>query len=273
MFNLTDLTPDKIKSFHDDGVICIKSCIPDVWLSRIARAIDDDILNPGPFVHGYETSDGVGRFRGNLRTWETDPTFRAFCLSNEMGRIAAKILDSASIRLFYDQMFVKEPNTPNPTRWHNDQPYWPIKGYQNLSFWFSPDNVTSETGALQFVRGSHKWNKWFQPETFGATAAHEAYERNPDYISMPDIDADRSDYDIVSWDLAPGDVYVFHGLTVHGSSGNQSQTERRRGYTVRYCGDDISYDTRPGTNTNLRCEKHTHGASLSEPRYPEVWGS
>lgn len=34
---------------------------------------------------------------------------------------------------------------------------------------------------------------------------------------MPNIDAKREDYGIVTWDLNPGDVYVFHATTVHGA--------------------------------------------------------
>ena len=93
---------------------------------------------------------------------------------------------SDRVNLLYDQFFVKESDTPNTTRWLNDQPYWPIRGRQVLSFWFSPDPVTAETGALEFIRGSHRWDKWFQPERFGDTTAHDHYERNPDKIAALD---------------------------------------------------------------------------------------
>ncbi len=77
-------------------------------------------------------------------------------------------------------------------------------------------------------------------------------------------------YDIISWDLEPGDVYVFHGLTVHGAGGNATINRRRRGYTVRYTGDDIVYDTRSGTNNHLRNTALKDGDALDSEQYPVV---
>ena len=88
---------------------------------------------------------------------------------------------------------------------------------------------------------------------------------------MPDIDADRDGYDIVSWDLEPGDAYVFHGLTVHGAGGNLTGQVRRRGYTVRYTGDDVTYDTRPGTSKPLQTDLLAHGDALDCEMFPVVW--
>ena len=156
------------------------------------------------------------------------------------------------------------------TRWHNDQPYWPIRGWQVLSIWIALDSTTAETGRVEFIRGSHKWDRWFQPEVFGKTAAINPYERNPDFEDIPDIEADRDSYDIISWDLEPGDVYVFHAMTVHGAGGNNSGTRRRRGYTVRYTGDDVIYDVRKGLSQPLLCDELDPGDPLDSTRYPVV---
>ncbi|NKB56407.1 MAG: hypothetical protein GKS00_08730 [Alphaproteobacteria bacterium] len=139
------------------------------------------------------------------------------------------------------------------------------------TFWLALDPVTAESGAMEFVRGSHKWNRWFQPEKFGDTNAHDDYERNPNYEPIPDIENTRNDFDIVSWDLAPGDAYVFHGLTVHGAGGNLHREHRRRGYAVRYTGDDVAYDTRPGPNEHLRCAILSDGDPLDSAQFPVVW--
>jgi ectoine hydroxylase-related dioxygenase (phytanoyl-CoA dioxygenase family) len=267
----TMLSEQDIRAYHDDGAMVLRGVVSPLWLTRIADAIARDIAEPGPFVHGYPATGGKGRFHGNLRIWEHDAELRDFCLNSPLPGLAACLLGSENVNLLYDQMFVKEASTPNPTRWHNDQPYWPIRGWQVLSFWLSPDPVTRDSGALEFIRGSHKWHKFFQPERFGETEAHDDYERNPDYLTIPDIDAARGDYDIVSWDLEPGDLYVFHALTVHGAGGNVRGDVRRRGYTVRYTGDDIHYDTRSGTNEHLRSPEFADGDALTAPRYPQVW--
>ena len=236
------VTQSDIDAYNEDGAVPLRGVISPGQLEQLASAIEDDIRNPGPFYHGYDSDEG--KFHGNLRLWESHPIFRDICLNSGLPAIAQVFFSSRKINLLYDQLFVKEAAMGQRTRWHNDQPYWPIQGWQVLSLWIALDKTTAENGRLEFVRGSHRWNRWFQPETFGKTEAINKYERNPDFEDMPDIEADRDSYDIVSWDLEPGDVYLFHAMTLHGAGGNSLQHGRRRGYTSR---------TTPGCPDRERC--------------------
>ena len=261
--------PADIEAFDADGAVLLKGVIGREWLDRVAAAIERDIENPGPFFHGYDT-EGRGRFHGNLRIWQTDPDFRAYCFESGLAGLAAQFLGASRVNLLYDQLFVKEPGTAQPTRWHNDQPCWPVRGWQVMSFWLALDPTTAENGRLEFVRGSHRWDRWFQPEAFGKTTVN-TYDDNPDYEEMPDIDAARGDYDIVAWDMEPGDVIAFHALAVHGAGGNLRADVRRRGYTVRYTGDDARFDPRPGTAKALWAEDLRDGDPMDGDLYPVVW--
>tara|TARA_B100001769_G_scaffold270981_1_gene263065 strand:+ start:3001 stop:3819 length:819 start_codon:yes stop_codon:yes gene_type:complete len=256
-----------------DGAVPLRNVVSDKWLSVVEAGVDRDIREPGPFVHGYVPDNGIGKFHGNIRIWETDPEMARFCTQGPLVSLAKQFFESSKINLFYDQLFVKEPGTENRTRWHNDLPYWPVRGQQIMSFWVALDSVSIESGGLEFIKGSHLWDVWYQPETFGKTAGHGEYERNPDYVDIPDIEAARDGYEIISWDLEPGDVYAFHAMTVHGAGGNLRSDVRRRGYTVRYCGDDAVYDTRKGTQGHLRSEVHDDGDELDSDQYPLVWSS
>ena len=197
--------------FDRDGAVLMKGVVPAAWLSVLADAIEHDIAEPGPYFTGYRPE--VGRFHGNQRVWEKDEGFRAFCCEGPLREPAARFLGAERLNLFYDQLFVKEPGTPQPTRWHNDQPYWPVRGWPVMSFWLPLDPVTRESGALAFVAGSHRWERWFQPEPFAEGGA--AYEQGEGYEPMPDIDA--GGYRILSWDMEPGDALAFHAMTVHGA--------------------------------------------------------
>ena len=263
------ITPADIDSYDADGAVLLKGVIGREWLDRVAAAIERDIEKPGPFFHGYDT-EGRGRFHGNLRIWETDPDFRAYCFESGLAEIAAGFFGASKVNLLYDQLFVKEPGTEQPTRWHNDQPYWPVWGWQVMSFWLALDPTMAENGRLEFVRGSHRWDRWFQPEAFGKTEVN-TYDENPDYEKMPDIDAARSDYDILAWDMEPGDVIAFHALAVHGAGGNMRDDVRRRGYTVRYTGDDARFDPRPGTAKALWTDELADGDPMDCNLYPVVW--
>ena len=63
---------------------------------------------------------------------------------------------------------------------------------------------------------------------------------------MPDIEANRDDYRLLSWGLEPGDCIAFHFLTVHGAPGNLSQSTRRRAFAARFTGADATYIRRQG---------------------------
>ena len=257
-----------IEAYDRDGVVTLRGLINSTDLRKLKEAIEEDIRAPGPYFHGYESDEG--NFHGNLRLWETHAAFRDMCLNSELPEIARTFFGASKTNLFYDQLFVKEAKMSQRTRWHNDQPYWPIRGWQVLSIWIALDKTTAENGRVEFVRGSHKWNRWFQPEVFGKTAAIQRYERNPEFEDIPDIESDRDNYDIISWDLEPGDVYVFHGLTVHGAGGNALIDGRRRGYAIRYTGDDVTYDVRPGLSQPLVCADLAPGDPLDSERYPVV---
>jgi ectoine hydroxylase-related dioxygenase (phytanoyl-CoA dioxygenase family) len=267
-----ELTEEQIRTYEEDGACVLRGVIDETWREKLADAIERDIAKPGPYYHGYDAEDGEGRFHGNLRVWQNDDAFHQYCHTSPLPNLAQQFFRSSRVNLLYDQLFVKEPGTTNPTRWHNDQPYWAVRGGHVLSFWMSLDPVTEDSGALKFIRGSHKWDRWFQPERFGKTVAGEGYERNENYEPMPDVDAHLEDYDIVTWDLEPGDVYVFQGLTVHGAGGNLRQDRRRRGYTVRYTGDDARYDTRPGTSEPLRDASMKDGDLMRAPLFPQIIG-
>ena len=58
---------------------------------------------------------------------------------------------------------------------------------------------------------------------------------------------------------------------LHGAAGNASEQVRRRGYAVRYTGNDVTYSTRPGTNLDLRNSVLRDGDPLDSAQYPRVW--
>jgi ectoine hydroxylase-related dioxygenase (phytanoyl-CoA dioxygenase family) len=108
--------------------------------------------------------------------------------------------------------------------------------------WIPLDPVPIET-CPEFIAGSHNWGQWFLPRKFSGID----YDHSDETLkTMPDINAHRDDYDIRSWALQPGDAIAFHFLTVHGAPSNHSSTHRRRGFAVRWLGDDAVYAQRSG---------------------------
>ncbi len=121
-----------------------------------------------------------------------------------MAETAGRLMQSKTVRLYHDHMLTKEPGTRQPTPWHQDQPYYNIEGRQNASFWIPVDPV-SRASTLEFVAGSHR-GPWLMPRSFLDSQAKWFPEGT--LADLPDIEAHRTDFPILGWELEPGDVRV-----------------------------------------------------------------
>jgi ectoine hydroxylase-related dioxygenase (phytanoyl-CoA dioxygenase family) len=169
--------------------------------------------------------------------WKRVDLLRDLIYYGPFAHWAKQLMGANEVRFFYDQIFIKEPGTDAPTPWHQDLSFWPIRGEQICSFWIPCDPVTRENSGLMYVKGSHLW-----PQRFKAIS--------PDYVAtiiddtmddIPDINAHPEQYDLVDWEMEPGDILMFHPLTLHGSYGNASRVRRRRALALRWTGDDVVY--------------------------------
>ena len=63
-----------------------------------------------------------------------------------------------------------------------------------------PTTQISKETCLRFVKGSHRWGKWFHPIKFGS---HLTYNLEEDfafeYEDVPDVE--NGGFDILSWEL------------------------------------------------------------------------
>lgn len=258
-----------IAAYERDGVVCLRGAFDADWIARLRGAVERDIAAPGPNATNFAEGSTVGTFFGDMFMWRRDPDFRAAALASPAAAIAAGLMRSAHADFFYDQLFVKEPGTAHPTPWHQDQPYWPVKGWQIASVWIALDRVDRGNGAVEFVAGSHKWSVNFRPTPF--RKGHEIKFTSSDLAAIPDIDAERATYDIRHWDMEAGDCLVFHAMIVHGAPGNLTPGTRRRGLALRYSGDDVRYDPRPGTFQFPHTPDLTAGAPMTCDLFPRVW--
>lgn len=262
-----ELSPSDVEAFQCDGVICIRGAIPRDWIDRMAEAVERTIAQPTPIGAAISMQDKG--FTNDIFMWLADAEYRAFIFESPAVRLAHRAIGSHSVTFFYDQVFVKEPGAQVQTPWHHDLTFWPIEGRQICSIWMPLDPVTRESSGLEYVRGSHLWNKRFK----AVSPDYHPYLLDSDLEDPPDIDAHREAYDLVSWDMDPGDVLIFHPLVVHGSAGNSSTTRRRRALTTRWLGDDVVYAPRRATmplppEHGLHPGEHLHG-----PLFPLVLGT
>jgi hypothetical protein len=260
------VTPETRARFERDGVAFLPGVFDTAWIGYMRDAVEAAMASPGPLSDNFSRSPAQGKFYGEHFLWPRHAAFRRIALESPLPPVAAALMGSKVATLAWDQVFVKEPHTAAESHWHQDQPYAWVDGKQNVSFWISLDEVTREGGAVEFVKGSHRWNRWFEPKSFNPDRQYAA----GDYEPMPDISNRRGEYDIVHFDTKPGDVVAFHLSIVHYASGNHTPG-RRRAISLRYAGDDATYAVRKRGPKLPRDPGLKHGDPLRGELFPVAW--
>jgi ectoine hydroxylase-related dioxygenase (phytanoyl-CoA dioxygenase family) len=264
--------------FARDGAGVLRGVIPQPWIERMRAAIDGALRREGPLAVNLAPRT-KGAFFNDLFLWRLNEDFRAFVFESPLPRLAADILAADEVRLFYDQLFVMEPRGETGTPWHQDLPYWPIRGPDVISIWVPFDSVSPENGVVSYVKGSHRWDKLIRPTSPRLAADGRADEMSTSGNGK-DFDPADPDLEFLAWNLEPGDVLVHHAMTVHGAPANNTQDRRRRAIAVRFAGPQTRYDPRPGTwihDTRVRAHLPLPdlqaGDALRGELFPRVWPS
>jgi ectoine hydroxylase-related dioxygenase (phytanoyl-CoA dioxygenase family) len=137
------------------------------------------------------------------------------------------------------------------------------------------DVVTADSGAMRYVRGSHRWGSFFRTNNFASQGQGlEPGQNEEGQIQLPDIEGTPEKYDVVTYPSNPGDVIVHHSNLIHGSGPNYSGDRTRRAVSFRFAGDDVRYrhhrsaPPQPHHRHNLR-----DGDVLDSDQFPIVWRS
>ena len=264
-----------IETYARDGFACLRGVCGPEWIERMRGAVERIKHAPGPLRQRFRPDD-PGEFFSEKLMWTFDADFRTYVFESPVASAVAALLRSQKLNIFFDQILVKEPGTDAPSPWHQDLNFWPFEGSQVASLWMPLDDVDLESGTLELVRGSHLWHD--QPMeralVFGKTdhqpAAADDRPGDEGAVPQPDIDADRGAYDIVTFELAPGDAIAFSALTLHSAPGNRS-ARRRRAISTRWTGDDVRYRRRPIMAELIRDPGLEPGDALDCELFPVVW--
>ncbi len=263
------VTPAQVAAFQADGALLLRGLLQPQELELLRAGIERNLAQPSVRAKVASSRDDPGFFCEDFCCWQDNPHYRRFIFESALGAVGARLMQSASARLYHDHMLTKEPGTRARTPWHQDQPYYNVSGRQNCSFWIPVDPVDRAT-TLEFVGGSHR-GPWLMPRTF---MDHQAKWFPPGSLAeLPDIDAERARWPILGWPLTPGDAVCFHMLTLHAAAG-VAGGGRRRVFSVRLLGDDMRHAPRdwptspefPGLSESLPA-----GAPLEHPLFPLLW--
>jgi ectoine hydroxylase-related dioxygenase (phytanoyl-CoA dioxygenase family) len=257
---------ETIDTYQRDGVAVLRAVIEDAWLELLGAGVERNLAEPGPWAVDYTAEGEPGRFFGDYCNWQRIPEYRQFVELSGIAEIARQLMRSREARFFHEHVLVKEPGTREITPWHHDQPYYCVDGDQSVSLWIPLDTVPASAG-VEFVRGSHRWGRWFVPRKF---VDHTPYAPSDGRFELvPDLDAERDGLDIVTFDLRPGDAVAFHFRTVHDAPGTEALGGRRRAFSARFLGDDATFALRPWLHSPpFDVGELVEGGPLDDDRFP-----
>ena len=268
-YNIVD--DSAVQQYERDGVVCLRGVFEQNWIEKLRAGVSKNFATPGDFHRMYTPSGNPGGFYDDYCNWQRIEEYRDFVLHSPAAEIVARLMRSNSARFYHEHVLIKEPGTAEKTPWHHDQPYYGVDGDQLCSMWLPLDAVAKNV-CPEFVANTHASGTLYYPRQF---VSGENYSENEEqFESVPDIEAKREQYDILSWALTPGDCIVFHMRAVHGAPSTVNSHSRRRGFSGRWLGDDARFATRPWQTSPPFPELDLQpGDCMTHPLFPVVWQS
>jgi len=256
-----------VGDFQADGAVVVKGLFCPQEVALVRDGIDANLADPSPRAAVASKAGDAGRFFEDFCNWTRIDQYARFIETSPAAEMAQRLMGAKTVRFYHDHLLVKEAGTRQPTPWHQDQPYYNIKGAQTCSMWMPVDPVPIES-SLRFVAGSHK-GPWLMPRSFMTEESRWFPEGS--LAELPDIDADPQTHRVITWAIEPGDAIFFHMLALHSAGGAAS---RRRVLSLRFMGDDVVHAPRPWKTSpdfpGLEAELAA-GAAMQHPLFPIVW--
>ena len=266
-----------VEAYADDGVVCLRQVISPEWIERLRDGIDRNMAHPSERGRLWNrTDDGETTFYDS-QYWQTIEEYRDFVFESPMAQLAGEVMGCSAVNFFFDAIFTRTVGTQFRTPFHQDEPYWSVEGFDCSSAWMPLDAVEKRS-ALEFVRGSHRWPQRFRQQNFGALTGDDRDQVvfDDDTVPFPDIEGDRDSYEILSWDMEPGDVAIFNARMIHGGSGLLASDRSLRVFNTQWLGDDVRVRFREtGMDPDHQQVMTEHGLSdgdrVGGALYPELW--
>ena len=247
---MTTISAADIDAYQRDGAVLLKGALPKARLALLEAGLEEANRDRGAMSSTVQNSAGTGETLVEQFPSQRSNALRELLADDFIGGIAGQMLGTQSAQLILDQVFYKQAGEIVPTPWHQDTGYLQVRGHDMLRVWltcdFSPRALT-----VQVVRGSHRWNVVYDTRLVGEVDIATVEEGDGftyDSIvgdallpALPDIARHRDSFDILSWDVEPGDILIFNGNMLHGTEGVARHNHPRRAFTSMWGGPELQY--------------------------------
>jgi ectoine hydroxylase-related dioxygenase (phytanoyl-CoA dioxygenase family) len=285
MADTDEVTEAQIAAYRRDGAVLIKGALKAADVALLTKGLEESAANPGDRFTTVRGHDGQGETLVEQLPSLDCPSLRELMHSGALARLAGTVMNVRSAQLVFDQVFYKKEGRVVPTPWHQDTPFMRVRGDDLVRVWLSADPSPRDL-TVQVVRGSHRWNVVYDTRPGGPPATRIAAEgrgftydgiRDASAPPVPDVAGYRDSFDILQWDVEPGDALLFNANVLHGADGREHHAGRRRAFASVWAGPDARSHTPPGHAVPSVAEMAgfsiPHGACVGdhEDAYPVGW--
>lgn len=254
MVSSVKITDEDIARYQRDGAVLIKGALKPEALRFLETGVEEVYRDLGKRYTRVSSPSGEGETVVREYVSQDSPSLRTLMASGVIGEIGATLMQTPSAQLVLDQVFYKTKGPIVATPWHQDTPFLRVRGNDLIRLWFPCDH-SPRALTVQVVRGSHRWNVVYntsgeQPNETMIVGSGSKSDPNGvgDAIlpPVPDVARYRDSFDILSWDVEPGDALAFQGNMLHGTDGHPGHDRPRRAFAVLLGGPDLHYHAPKG---------------------------
>ena len=246
--NPATLSPDVVEQYRRDGFVHIRGVLDADAVARYREAAIE-----------LSTTMESQRYKGEpftqlVNVWRRDERIAALTGDPRIAALA-EALAGVPLRLWHDQILIKQPRRSTATEFHLDAPYWPHTGAGHwLTAWIALVDVPVERGCMTFLPGSHRCEEFASVDLEDATAL---------FVAMPQLTWEPR----VTVPLRAGDLTFHHGACAHAATPNLTD-EPRVAHAIIYMDDGTRYSGAPHPVTDPL--GLTEGELLTGDLFPRV---
>jgi hypothetical protein len=247
------VTEQMKRDFAHDGAIVVRRMFTPAQLTRLRECFDHGVANPSAMAGKVYPGTENEHFNeyGNPENLEV---YLGAITELGLGEFAAAMFGSGNVWFLGEELFIKSGGKAGRSPWHQDTAYLPATGPHLLNIWISFESIPRQN-ALEIVRGSHLGTQYDGTSYDDPTDVTRPIWGSDTFPRLPDIEADRAQdpasWDILSWDIEPGDALVFHSGTLHGGAPLGPDCPNRHTLVLRFFGDQLFYRPFPTTEPNF----------------------